>query len=117
MSKITVENLRISSESADRSVRGVAGAWALFDTTAGSILQSSNISSYFDVGVGRAHLYYTNSLSSQPAIPSGGYWNANVTLHTLGTLDRVEFATHNVDPPHETQDITNVSVSVFGDLA
>lgn len=61
MSKVTVDNLRKASESADRDISGVAAAWVNFNGT-GTIAarDSLNVSSLTDHGVGG----YTTNLTS-----------------------------------------------------
>lgn len=69
MSKITVDNLRKSSESADRDISGVAAAWAWVDhKTDNAIDNSINVSSLTDNGTGLSTTNLTNAMSSVKSV-------------------------------------------------
>ena len=74
MSKITVENLRIPAESADRNVRGVAAAWANFNSwTTTYVRDSLNVASLTDDGNGRTTTNFSSAFANTNYALTGGY--------------------------------------------
>jgi hypothetical protein len=64
MSTVVTENLKRSSETVARSVRGVAAAWVNFNGTGTvAIRDSQNVASLTDVGVGTYNVNLTASMA------------------------------------------------------
>lgn len=88
MSTLVTENLKRSSETASRSLRGVAAAWVNFDGT-GTVAtrDSQNVSSLTDHGTGD----YSQSFSSAMA--------DTFYSQTYGTYTQARFPNFGVRPP------------------
>lgn len=64
MSTIVTENLKRASETASRSLRGVAATWVnLNGTGTVAIRDSQNVSSLTDVGTGQYNVNLTNNMA------------------------------------------------------
>lgn len=127
MSQITVENIKRSTETASRSTRGVAAAWVNFDqyytnTIAGSL----NISSSSDDGTGQTTHNFTVSMSDasyhrvSEGSSSAGSAEYNSRTETSGiSMTNASWKKVHIINNGATAyvDVTNVLLSIHGDLA
>lgn len=125
MSKVTVDNLRKASESADRDISGVAAAWVHFSVLGGAVTleDSLNVSSLTDVGVGTFSVNFTNNMSN--ALYSLGVSSQFTSAAGTGAFFSQEDQANRTVGMHRlnhyqnatTADPLRMSSSIHGDLA
>jgi len=120
MSTLKVTNIQATGETASRAVSGVAAALAVWDASTGTptSLQSSNVSSFTDIGVGRCGVNYTNNMSNTDNIISGaaGQGGNKNFVYNDNSASSVEAVTQAATTA-TFADYDNVSVVTHGDLA
>lgn len=115
MSKVTVDNLRKSSEGADRDISGVAAAWARWDMTGTpSFTGSLNMSSITDNGVGDQTPTVTSAFAAAD-FSAGGLNGLDNTLDEGITASTINVITRT-NAGIKT-DSSRASTQLFGDLA
>ena len=123
MSKITVDNLRKASESADRDISGVAAAWGKANGAGTTINDSLNISSITDSGTGWITWNMNNDMASgdysacnnsqlNSITGTGGFYsNGDLAAATAGSFAISHYQNGVAADP------SYYSVQIHGDLA
>lgn len=120
MSTLTVTNIKATGETASRAVSGVAAVFCVYDASSGTptSLQSSNVSSFTDIGTGKCGVNFTNNMSATDNIISGavGQGGNKIFIYDDNSASSVQVATQIANTATYT-DYNNVSVTIHGDLA
>ena len=126
MSTLTVSNIKKTGETASRDVSGVAAAWVDIEDGANNILDSVNVSSIDDVGLGDGAVHFTNNIASTSyAITSGHNDNSATTIvyaisisDGTRTASSFDFESAFVNATNNrTNDDVRINFTIHGDLA